>query len=88
MQILILFLLSVVEHMPELREDFFGLRFICALTIRRFRKPEICPSALSSARSYYESRFSGGLGFDQRDRDALEIVALVDRVGYRGDRKN
>jgi hypothetical protein len=44
-------------------------------------------SALSSARSYYESRFSGGLGFDQRDRDALEIVALVDRVGYRGDRK-
>jgi hypothetical protein len=42
-------------------------------------------SALRDARSYYESRFSGQFGFDAKDREALEIVALVDRVGYRED---
>ena len=40
-------------------------------------------SALRDARSYYESRFSGQFGFDAKDREALEIVSLVDRVGYR-----
>ncbi|MHB8638734.1 MAG: hypothetical protein ACYDBL_02915 [Candidatus Acidiferrales bacterium] len=43
-------------------------------------------SALRDAHSYYESRFSGAFGFDSKDRAALEIVALVDRVGYRDDR--
>ena len=42
-------------------------------------------SALRDAHAYYESRFSGLFGFDARDREALEIVALVDRVGYRED---
>ena len=43
-------------------------------------------SALRDAHSYYESRFSGSFGFDSKDREALEIVALVERVGYREDR--
>ena len=42
-------------------------------------------SALADAHSYYESRFSGQFGFDSEDRKALEIVALVDRVGYRDE---
>jgi hypothetical protein len=42
--------------------------------------------ALKDAHSYYEYRFSGRFGFIQEDREALEIVALVDRVGYRGDK--
>jgi len=42
-------------------------------------------SALRDARSYYESWFSGQFGFDGMDREALEIVALVDRLGYRDD---
>jgi len=33
-------------------------------------------SALRDARSYYESWFSGQFGFDSKDREALEIVAL------------
>lgn len=43
-------------------------------------------SALRDARSYYESWFSGQFGFDANDRQALEIVALVDRLGYRDDK--
>jgi hypothetical protein len=42
-------------------------------------------SALADAHSYYESRFAGQFGFDSEDRKALEIVALVDRVGYRDE---
>lgn len=45
-------------------------------------------SALRDAHSYYESRFSGAGGFDTKDREALEVVALVDRVGFRDDREN
>ena len=44
-------------------------------------------SALTDARSYYEYRFSDRFGFVREDRDALEIVAILDRVGYRGDRE-
>jgi hypothetical protein len=45
-------------------------------------------SALRDAHSYYESRFSGAGGFETKDREALEVVALVDRVGFRDDREN
>jgi hypothetical protein len=45
-------------------------------------------SALRDAHSYYESRFSGVGVFDTKDREALEIVALVDRLGFREDREN
>ncbi len=42
-------------------------------------------AALEDAASYYESRFFTGSGFDARDREALELVAMVDRLGYRED---
>ena len=42
-------------------------------------------SALQNATSYYQHLFSGRYGFGEKDREALEIVSLVDRIGYRDD---
>ena len=43
-------------------------------------------SVLSDAHNYYESKFAEQTGFDTKDQEALEIVSLVERIGYRDDK--
>jgi hypothetical protein len=45
-------------------------------------------ATLRDAQSYYEYIFSGPFEFGPQDREALEIVSLLERVGYRDEVTN